>query len=171
MDTSLPDRFPITSNNANKTLTQIHTVTNSFSGINPAYIGKMTETIFKRPITWVGTLEAPTDTVLVKQIIGKNGLHLKSFTTKCHVDLIWHDRITNTFMVWGNKKCIISALYFIKRQITRFTLRKKEEEEKIECIMENMMSLDVKINLPRYREAEETLMEEPERKRMKYGDE
>ena len=48
MDTSLPARFPITSNDANKTLKQIHTVTNSFSGINPVYIGKITETIHKR---------------------------------------------------------------------------------------------------------------------------
>ena len=170
MDTSLPARFPITSNNANKTLTQIHTVTNSFSGINPAYIGKMTETIFKRPITWVGTLEAPADTVIVKQIIGKNGLHLKSFTNKCHVDLIWHDQVTNTFMVWGNKKCIISALYFIKRQIIRFTMKKKEEEDNMECIMENIISLDMKSNIARYRE-EDTIMEEPERKRMKYESE
>ena len=170
MDTSLPARFPITSNDANKTLKQIHTVTNSFSGINPAYIGKMTETIHKRPITCVGTLEEPTDTVLIKQIIGKHGLHLKNFTNKCHVDLIWHDRITNTFMVWGNKKCIISALYFIKRQIIRFTMKKKEEEDKMEFIMENIISLDVKSNVARYRE-EDTIMEEPERKRMKYGPE
>ena len=166
MDNSLPARFPITSNDATNTLRQIHDVTNKFSGINADYIGKMTETIYKRPITWVGTLEAPADTVLVKQIIGKNGLHLKSFTNKCGVDLIWHDRITNTFMVWGNKKCILSALRFIKRQIHRFTTKQREEEKLMEGMMSTMTSLEVSSNAARSRE-EDTLMEEPERKKMK----
>ena len=166
-DTSLPARFPITSNDATNTLRQIYDVTNKFSGINPAYIGKMTETIHKRPITWVGTLEAPADTILVKKIIGKNGLHLKSFTDKCCVDLIWHDRITNTFMVWGNKKCIISALRFIKRQIIRFTTKQREEEKSMEGMMSTMNSLEVSSTLSRSREEEDTLMEEPERKKMK----
>ena len=130
----------------------------------------MTETIYKRPVTWVGTLEAPADTVLVKQIIGKNGLHLKSFTIKCGVDLIWHDRITNTFMVWGNKKCILSALRFIKRQIHRFTTKQREEEKTMEGMMSTMTSLEVTSNAARYRE-EDTLIEEPERKKMKCSDE
>jgi hypothetical protein len=162
MDTSLPARFPITSNDVTTTIQQIYHVTNNLSGISPTYIGKMMDTIHKRPITWMGTIEAPTDTVLIKQIIGKNGLHLKTFTKKCHVELIWHDRITNTFMVWGNKKCIISALHFIKRQIHRFTLKQKEEANKMEGMMTTMSSL----TMTRTRE-EETVMGEPDRKRMK----
>ena len=166
-ETSLHQRFPIISYDATNTLRQIHNITNNFSGINPAYIGKMMETIHKRPITWVGTLDAPTDIGLIKQIIGKNGLHLKSFTNKCCVDLIWHDRLTNTFIVWGNKNCIISALRHIKRQIKRFLDKQSEDLKVMEDIMSTMNSLDMKSNLSRSREEEDIEMGEPERKKMK----
>jgi len=148
--------FPITSNDATNTLKQIHHVTNSFSGINPEYIGKMTETIHKRKITWVGTIEAPTDIAVMKQIIGKNGFHLKNFTNKYAVELIWHDRLTNTFMVWGNKRCIIAALHAINRQIKRISAKH------IEGLTEHLMTLA----MTRSRE-DDTIMGEPERKRMK----
>ena len=167
MSTSLPARFPLTYNDSTNTLRQIHDVTNNFSGINPLYIGNMTETIYKRQKTWVGTLEAPEDTVLVKQIIGKNGLHLKNFTNKCCVDLIWHDRGTNRFMVWGNKKNVILALHFIKRQIHIFTTKKREEEKSMEEMMSTINSLEVSSTLSRARE-EDTMMGEPDRKRTKY---
>lgn len=148
--------FPITSNNATDTLKQIHHVTNSFAGISPEYIGKITETIHKRKMTWVGTIEAPGDSEIIKQIIGKNGFHLKNFTNKYDVDLIWHDRFTSTFMVWGNKHCIITALHAIKRQIKRFS------EKNVDGITENLMTLV----MTRSRE-DDIVLDEPERKRMK----
>jgi hypothetical protein len=167
MATSSPARFTINSNNAVDTLHQIRTVTNNLLGISLEYTNNMMENIHKRKFTWFGTLEAPKDTILIKQIIGKNGLHLKTFTNKCNVDLIWHDRATNTFMVWGNKICIISALHFIKRQIHRFTMKQREELEEMEGMTVNMTSLDMARNISRSREEEDAVMEEPDRKRMK----
>ena len=95
----LPSRFSITKNDSLNTLLHIYDVTNNCSGINIHYIAQMAENIHKRKQTWFGTIEAPSDSDIIKQIIGKNGFHFKKFTSKYGVDLIWHDRATNVFMV------------------------------------------------------------------------
>jgi hypothetical protein len=102
-------------------LQQIHNVTRGFQ-INMFFLANMTEAIYKRKHTWFGSIDAPPDVDLIKQIIGKNGFHLKQFTVKYGADLIWHDRVTNKFMVWGAKKVLINTLYALVRQIGRFVI-------------------------------------------------
>uniref|UniRef100_A0A6C0IIB3 K Homology domain-containing protein n=1 Tax=viral metagenome TaxID=1070528 RepID=A0A6C0IIB3_9ZZZZ len=167
MDTDiLPARFPITSNDATDTLRHIYNVTTNCSGININYIMQMAENITKRKQTWFGTLEAPTDIVVIKQIIGKNGFHLKKFTSKYGVDLIWHDRVTNIFMVWGNKPCLIGALHALKRQIKRFLLKQEKDLEALEQMARSMTTLDVRVDIRRQRE-EEDCENEPACKKFK----
>ena len=132
-------RFAISCNNANTTLQHIHNITNNCAGINIEYIGKIYEIINKRCHTWVGSIESPADSALIKQIIGKNGFHLKQFTRKYGVELIWHDRDSNMFLVWGNKPCLISALYALQRQVSRFI----EKQAKLLSALENIsLSMD-----------------------------
>ena len=165
-----PTRFPITSNNANNTLMQIYTVTNNLAGINPQYIGQMCETIQKRKHTWFGSLEAPEDIDLVKQIIGKNGWHLKNLTKTYGVDLIWHERRSNIFMVWGLKPCLISALYGLKKHLHRFRVKHERERIEMSQLTTTLTRLEVESNNPdlvRAREEDILMTYEPDAKRIK----
>jgi len=137
------NRFTITCNDAFNTLRHIYDITNNCSGININYIAQMAETIHKRKNTWFGSVESPMDIIIIKQIIGKNGFHLKKFTSKYGVDLIWHDRVANIFMVWGNKPCLIGALYALQRQIKRFVLKHEKDMEELANMTSNMTTLQV----------------------------
>jgi hypothetical protein len=116
-------RFDIQEQTADVNLQQIHAMTQGFAGINVEYIAKMTENITKRKRTWTGFIDAPDEVAIIKQVIGKNGVHLKNITAQYAVDLIWHDHPTKKFFVWGAKQHLISALYGLQRQINRFTLK------------------------------------------------
>ena len=174
---NLPERFPIIKSNTNDSLHHIYTVTNGYSGININYIAEMIAAIQKRKHSWSGYLDAPTEVALIKQIIGKNGFHLKQFTNKYGLDLIWHDRTANKFHAWGPKANLISALYALKRQIKRFFAKYKRDILAMQNLGETMQNLDVTLQnadmsqpcLLREREKDDTEMGEvgPERKKIK----
>jgi hypothetical protein len=71
-------------------------------------------------------------------------------------------------MVWGNKPCLIGALYALQRQIKRFVLKHEKDMEALANMTSNMTTLqvnDASSNLSRLREEEE--YDEPASKRMK----
>jgi hypothetical protein len=171
---TLPERFPLVKNNTNGSLYHIYTVTNGYKGINPHYIALMSEAIQKRKHTWFGSLEAPKESDLVKQIIGKNGFHLKQFTNKYGLDLIWHDRTAHNFLLWGPRANLISALYAVKRQIKRFSEKYTRDMLMMQHLDMGLQNLDVSLQntdmsqpcLLREREKDDTDLE-PERKKIK----
>lgn len=169
------ERFPLVKNNTNGSLYHIYTATNGYKGINPHYIALMSEAIQKRKHTWFGSLEAPKESDLVKQIIGKNGFHLKQFTNKYGLDLIWHDRTAHNFLLWGPRANLISALYAVKRQIKRFLTKYTRDMLAMQHLGETMQNLDVTLQntdmsqpcLLRERDDADISDVEPERKKIK----
>jgi len=119
-----PERFPLTKQTSQDGIQAIHNLTSG--KINLQYISIMLEAIQKRKHTWCSFLATPLDPDLIKQIIGKDGLHFKTFTNKYGLDLLWHDRESNRFLLWGPKVGVIGAVYALKRHIKRFTLKYEE---------------------------------------------
>jgi len=141
--TPKPARFEIISNNAETTLRQMRSITNNFNNIAPEYVTRMCANVNKRKQTWIGFIEAPADTAVLKQIIGKNGMHLKHFTASYEMDLIWHDRDANKFIIWGPRKTIIDALKALRRQIKRFILKQVLFDKSLAAVSNTMSNLDV----------------------------
>jgi hypothetical protein len=162
------ERFPLKKYTSQESIHMIHTMTNSL--INSQYLAVMLETIQRRQYTWSSFLEASLPETLIKQIIGKNGLHLKQFTTKYGVDLIWHDRASNRFFVWGPKSALISTLYALKHHIKRFQVKYATDldaDQSLECSLQNIVIVKESETFIRERE-DELLMEQPPQKKFKY---
>jgi len=159
--TSLPQRFPLTKQNSQESIQAIHSATNG--KINLQYVAVMMESIHKRKHTWSSFLDAPLHDDIIKQIIGKDGLHFKHFTTKYGLDLIWHDRDTNRFLLWGPKMGIISALYALKRQMKRFLVK---HEQHITAVIHLDQTMNM-VRLRRHDEYEDN-MEQPRQKKIKH---
>jgi hypothetical protein len=158
--TESAERFPLKKQTSQESIQAIFTATNG--KINLQYVAVMMESIQKRKHTWFSFLDAPLHDDLIKQIIGKDGLHFKNFTSKYGIDLIWHNRETNRFLLWGPKMGLISALYALKRQIKRFTIK---YEQHITAVIH----LDQTLNTVRLRTADdyEDNKEQPRQKKIK----
>jgi hypothetical protein len=116
-------------------LQQIHAATRGFQ-IDLAYISKMTAAIYTRKHTWFGFIDAAHD--YMKQIIGKNGYHLKQLTQKYGADLIWHDQTDNKFLVWASKPVLISTLYALQRHMERIVSKHIEDIAVLETGVKEM---------------------------------
>ena len=154
----LPQRFPLTKQTSEESIQAISSVTNG--KINLQYVAIMMESIQRRKHTWSSFLDAPLHADLIKQIIGKDGLHFKNFTSKYGVDLIWYNRETNRFLLWGPKMGLISALHALRRQIKRFSVK---YEEHITAVIH----LDQTLNTVRLREETDEYVEQPRQKKIK----
>lgn len=158
----LPQRFPLTKQNSQESIQAIHSVTNG--KINFQYVAVIIESIHKRKHTWSSFLDVQLHDDVIKQIIGKDGLHFKHFTTKYGLDLIWHDRETKRFLLWGPKTGVISALYALKRQMKRFLVK---HEQHIAAVIQ----LDQTMNMVRLRTDDDyesdTYTEQPRQKKIK----
>jgi hypothetical protein len=150
-------RFPLTKQTSQESIQAISAVTNG--QINLPYVAVMLETIQKRKHTWFSVLDAPIQTDLNKQIIGKDGLHFKMFTTKYGVDLMWHDRTTNRFLLWGPKIGLLSALHALTRHIKRFTVKYEQH-------MSAVIHLDQTMTTVRLR-SEDDSEQQPMQKKIK----
>lgn len=160
MASTITERFPLTKQTSEESIQAISSVTNG--KINLQYVAVMMESIHKRKHTWSSFLDAPLHADLIKQIIGKDGLHFKNFTSKYGLDLIWHDRETNRFLLWGPKMGLISALHALKRQIKRFL-------EKFEQDITAVIHLYQTMNTVRLRTADEyeDYVDQPKPKKIK----
>ena len=73
-----------------------------------------------------GFLYAPKNNDITKQVIGKDGCYFHLTTEKTGVFFIWHNRKSNKFEFWGEKRDIINALNQIKHRIDIVTNRVKD---------------------------------------------
>ena len=157
--THAAERFPLKKHSSQESIQEISSVTNG--KINLQYIAVMMQTIENRKHTWSSFLEGPLESDIIKQIIGKDGLHLKIFTTKYGLDLIWYDRASNRFLLWGPKVSLISALHALKRQINRFIIKYEQHTAAVNC-------LDQTMNIVRLRSDDnECDVEQPKQKKLK----
>ena len=92
--------------------------------------------------------------------ISEDGLHFKNFTSTYGVDLIWHNRVSNRFLLWGPKMELISALHALKRQIKRFAIK---YEQHITAVI----LMDQTLSSVRLREEEDEYAEQPNQKKIK----
>ena len=104
---------------------------------------KMSEIITEQNSAWYGSIDAPADVSLLKQTIGKGGLHLKRLTVKYGVYIIWHDRVNNKFTVWGSKKTLISTLHALLRHISKCTVKQAELKQDLATMEESMTVLAI----------------------------
>ena len=156
---TIAQRFPLKKQTSQESIQEIYAVTNG--KINLQYVAVMLESIQKRKHTWFSFIDAPLHEELLKQIIGKDGLHLKNFTSKYGVDLIWHNRVSNRFLLWGPKMELISALHALKRQIKRFAIK---YEQHITAVI----LMDQTLSSVRLREEDDEYAEQPSQKKLKY---
>ena len=157
---TIAQRFPLKKQTSQESIQEICALTNG--KINLPYVAVMLESIQKRKHTWFSFIDAPLHEELLKQIIGKDGLHFKNFTSKYGVDLIWHNRVSNRFLLWGPKMALISALHALKRQIKRFAIK---YEQHITAVI----LMDQTLSSVRLREEEEDeYAEQPSQKKLKY---
>jgi hypothetical protein len=155
------DRFPLKKQTSQESIQEIYAVTNG--KINLQYMAVILESIQRRKHTWFSFLDAPLHEDLLKQIIGKDGLHFKIFTSKYGIDLIWHNRASNRFLLWGPKIGLISALHALKRQIKRFSVKYEQH-------ITTVIQLDETFNTVRLREEDdeyENNAEQPRQKKIK----
>ena len=59
-------------------------------------------------------MSAPSDTVRLDKIIGKNQCNLTETATSTGVDLIWYDSENHNFLFWGPELCVIEAMKIVR---------------------------------------------------------
>jgi len=132
--------FNLMNGNSKQVLDHINELTDGFTLLEPGVMHTIIQRIVQRPSTTFGYLQAPfdrniTDVDMVKQIIGKDGYYFKLTTTNTGVDFIWHDRVENHFLFWGEKQCVIQAMKIIQSRInlvgTRIDIQNREYEKSV----------------------------------------
>jgi len=165
--------FDITKHTSAECLTAINGLKNgAITNQKIDFFIKITELITKRNNAWCGSIDAPTDVNLLKQTIGKGGLHLKRLTFKYEAYIIWHDRVTNKFTVWASKSALISTLHALLRHINKVIAKQAELKQDMAIMEESMTVLTLppqqKEETAAHREREEDANEvEPAAKKLK----
>ena len=78
----------------------------------------------RHQFTTFGYMPAPPAkyfSAAVKQIIGINGAYLKLTTSQTEIDFVWHDRVSEQFLFWGNRQNVINAMKIIRSRIIKYT--------------------------------------------------
>ena len=70
-------------------------------------------------IVHVYKYEAPEDSDVMKQVIGRKGCYFIRTTQECDLDFIWHDRLNNKIEFWGPKESISRAVSVITSRIKK----------------------------------------------------
>jgi hypothetical protein len=136
--------FDITKHTSDECLTAINTLTNGAITCSQKvdFFTKITELIAKRNnACWYGSIDSPTDVALLKQTIGKGGLHLKRLTVKYGAYIIWHNRTDNKFTVWASKPALISTLHALLRHINKAIVKQAELKQDVLTMEESMTVL------------------------------
>jgi len=76
----------------------------------------------------MGTMDAPADADVLKQVIGRGGCYFIRTTQECDLDFIWHNRETAKIEFWGPRKNIPFALDVIKDRVRKV----KERQQAVE---------------------------------------
>ena len=78
------------------------------------------------------TLPSDFGTIVMKQVIGKDGCYFKKTTQNTNIEYIWYDMDDKTIKIWGHKERALNASTII--------------EERLYRIMSRIMVTDVKLN-------------------------
>ena len=92
---------------------------NSKYGITDDFVKELTNRLTNTPSVLRGFLNAPTDSNITRQVIGKGGCYFHLTTQNCNIDFIWHDRNSNKFLFWGDKFPLIHAMKQIQYRINK----------------------------------------------------
>ena len=79
-------------------------------------------------VVYLGVIDAPKDSDIMKQVIGRNGCYFIRTTQECDIDFIWHDRNTNKIEFWGPRENLtygINAIEYRIKKITKSQLETK----------------------------------------------
>ena len=91
-------------------------------------------------LVYFGVLDAPKDSDIMKQVIGRNGCYFIRTTQECDIDFIWHDRNTNKIEFWGPQKNLPYAINAIEYRIKKVTKTHLEAK----CLDQVATKMDLK---------------------------
>ena len=75
------------------------------------------------------SINAPKNSDVLRQVIGRNGCYFIRTTQECDLDFIWHNRDNNTIEFWGPRESIQRAYSVIKSRITKYEGLMKMEKD------------------------------------------
>ena len=75
-----------------------------------------------------GEIDAPTDVVITKKVIGRGGYYFRLTTERTGVYFIWHDREVNKFIFWGEEYNVKQAMGVLNYRIKIVTQREENPE-------------------------------------------
>ena len=102
-------------------ITELTSNFNENSKLEADFVENLQNTLNETETLLHGYLYAPRDSELTRQVIGKNGCYFHKTTKECSIYFIWHNRNTNRFEFWGQKKELIKAMSIIRSRILKTT--------------------------------------------------
>ena len=72
-------------------------------------------------VIYLAKIDAPNDSDIMKQVIGRGGCYFIRTTQECNLDFIWHDRETNKIEFWGPYNNLAHGINIIQHRITKIT--------------------------------------------------
>lgn len=135
--------YKITKTDASDAISKINSLTKGT--VNPEYMNKVTEAITQRGYTYYGFIYGLRSEVITKKVIGKQGYFFKLTTENKKCDFIWHDRVSNIFMFWGEKANLINSMNAIRYRISKvYELEKQTKSSLVkntnQCNLENQLN-------------------------------
>lgn len=100
---------------------------NDSAKLTPEFVSNLKESLKSVDNLFHGYLYSPKDSDITRQVIGKNGCYFHKTTTDCGIYFIWHNRKTNRFEFWGQKKELIRAMNIIRSRIYKYTQHSAKE--------------------------------------------
>ena len=112
-----PKWFDLSYGESKPILDHICHLTQRFTVLDPEFTYWLIDRIGRRQFTTFGYMPAPPSVDVTKQVIGTDGYFFKLTTSNTGVDFIWHDRVKNNFLFWGEKQSVIQAMKIIRSRI------------------------------------------------------
>ena len=115
--TEPPKWFDLSYGESKPILDHICHLTQRFTVLDSEFTYWLIDRIGRRQFTTFGYMPAPPSVDVTKQVIGTDGYFFKLTTSNTGVDFIWHDRVKNNFLFWGEKQSVIQAMKIIRSRI------------------------------------------------------
>ena len=111
-------------------LDEIRNYTGNFSKVGPNDDDKFIDNLKiklsdSEGVVYRASIDAPTDVVITKKVIGRSGYYFRLTTDKTGVYFIWHDRVINKFIFWGEEYNVKQAMGVLNYRIKIVTQREK----------------------------------------------
>ena len=114
-------------------LDEIRNYTSNFTKIGPNDDGQFIDDLKVKlagddGVVYKGSIDAPTDVVITKKVIGRGGYYFRLTTDKTGVYFIWHDRDLKKFIFWGEEYNVKQAMGVLNYRIKIVTQREQNPE-------------------------------------------